>query len=157
MSITLRFMQKSDLPHVLGIEHYQPSPWKKSTYLRTIRQRHDESKGTFDTRALVAETTSGPGIPEVVGAMLYELADDGYRILRLVAVEELGTEVLDAFVGRLLARAERSATRKIVSMVVKDGDYSLLKFFQENGFSVTSLPDHFDGVDGWLCQLSASA
>lgn len=182
MTVVIRHLQKSDLGPALEIERQanltfftvpgigecqtlEPFAWRESDYLAAISQYKDRSRGTFDTRTLVAirpeiafDDLSGTqvALELVVGSMVYEIRDDGLEILRLSAVPgDDATRRL--FVDHLRGICAKSRQRHFVRCTVSDGDWENLRFFVGLEWSRKLLPSFYeDGRDGWAIECDVA-
>jgi hypothetical protein len=138
-----------------------PWAWSEKDYLEAIRSYRSRSRGTFDTRALVALTTitirdeqtgTDINIQLVVGSMVYEIQQEGFEILRLSAVTG-DDRTRQAFIDYLIASAQASKRRHRITCYVSDGDWETLRFFVRMGWDRRLLPSFYsDGRDAWLIE-----
>lgn len=170
--VAVRFIREPDLAAVVACEqasHEFRDPdfgtptlpeyaWGLGDLVAGIGQYKSKLKREDDTRTQVAEvqrsvTRDGLTSTEqwVCGAQVYELGEDGYHILLFTAHPAAPPGVRARLLGELMGRAERSEKRKKVSVLVPDGDYTTLKFFQDNGFKVR-LRYNPAGHDSWRCE-----
>lgn len=196
LSIAIRHMEESDFDSLVEISqndstYHDPDfedlagPWlmDRADFLGVIRQRKDDTRGTFDTRVYVTETIStddeGHEVRWVCGGFALELQPLGWEILYLVMDKSLyaydpaanfgrGAEkggvldVLECIADFAQEKASRSERRKSVSIVLWDRDEahlrSLLPFWVRREFEVKLKRDYFLGnIDGWVCTWTAAA
>ena len=154
------------IPGIGECQALEPFAWRECDFLAAIRQYKSRSRGTNDTRALVAVATgnildelSGTKVPLelVAGSMVYEIQDDGFEILRLSAVPADDT-TRQLFIDHLLEACAKSTKRHSVRCYISDGDWETLRFFVRLGWQRKLLPSYFlDGRDGWLVQATVVA
>lgn len=175
--IHVRHMMKADLLPVLEIERLAnllafdvpgigectalpPFVWREQDFLDAIRQYRCRSKGTFDTRALVAltmslrdeQTATDVDIELVAGSMVYQIQQEGFQVLRLSAHPADDT-VRQALIDTLVETCQASKRRHYVRYVVSDGDWENLRFFVRLGWDRRLLPSYYsDGRDGWVVE-----
>jgi len=159
-TVSIRFFEKEHLPKAIAVEqksHEFTDPdfgvpqvrewaWDEGDFRSAIRQYRNKAKATQDTRAWVAERTN-----EVVGALFYETHDDHYEVILLSAADD---DARRAMLDHVFAKADKSETRKRVTMVVPDGDYKTLKALMNYArkFQVTPLRNYNPGgLHTWLC------
>ncbi len=165
----LRWIEKNDLNDVLGIEHaqysfhdpdfqvqsLQPWAWSMERWLEAVSTRRNKAAGTYDTRSMVAEIEQGPGEAILAGAMCWEVHEDEYEVIHLLAHPRAPEKVRRCLLGYLTERSWRSDKRKRVVMHVPDGDWTTLKAFSAMGWTIKRVPAYFeDGNDAWLCSFT---
>jgi hypothetical protein len=147
-----------EVPGVGECTALPPFAWREQDFLEAIRQYRNRSKGTHDTRALVAlsavtlrdeETGTDLDIQIVVGSMIYEIHQEAFEIVRLSA--HPGDErTRSALIDKLIRTCQASKRRHRISCYVSDGDWETLRFFVRLGWERRLLPSYFpDGRDAW--------
>lgn len=137
---------------VMAVAHWA---WTKGDFLSAIRQRRNYREGTYDTRTLVVETERD-GEMKVVGAMVFELQEEGYEIVKFSVLPEF-PDAQRELIKHITRRAQRSDIRNRITIHLRDGDWESIKFFQNQGWDVKLRPDYFEKEDGWRCEYIASS
>lgn len=163
-----RWMEKDDLFDVVECELTSQSYTDPDFDLQLINdwawtdedieEALEDWDGEYPVRGMVCEIPVYDDDDEEVGsflcgAIIYEIRPEGYDILLLTVHADAPEQARKFLLDRVLDRAKHSRKRKLVSTIVADGDYSTLKFYQDQGFAVKLIRNP-TGSDGWRCELN---
>ena len=165
-SLVIRYIEPGDIAEALscvwacrpgldddfGVPVRAESAWGRAELLDAIR---DTNTRTYVVEAAMPATDDSV-VSEffVCGVMVYDIRPEAYEVLLLAAHPRGPVGVAEKMLNFVKSKANRSDTRNKVRCVVPDGDYSLLKSLQDNGYAVRLKPGAKN--DEWVCVLDVS-
>lgn len=95
----------------------------------------------------------------ICGGIIFEGVPDGMDVIAAIRTKEQEVATLDFLFAKLESKILDSKNRSFVRVNVPDGDYDLLRFLQNRGYTVAHVSDFFEDEkncthDAWRCTKS---
>jgi hypothetical protein len=140
-AVLVRYIDFADLADIVRCERARGIKcWDKESLKTLINKPR--------VRGLVAETILDNNAIWVCGAMIFAVESDGYEILLLSHHPEAPEETKIALLRKLYTRSEMN-DKKNLRVTILDGDYSTVRFFQDQGWEVKLRPNPVS-TDIWV-------